>query len=326
MLVVAEPLRSYRLDVAISSMAEVKRILNGPEAVVHERLVEVLEAHGARVFPKMRVADVFPIESSGISREQFTFALRSHFDFVVAEGVNPLFAVEYDGPKHSSPGQICRDALKDQLCERFAFPILRINSNHVNRRYRALDLLTWFVKMWFSQRAIEEAYAQGNIPPDADVDAMWLMSLPGHTERFPLMFGLDAQSRLRKMHERGLCPAPGFNSYIGYIPNGAACGLGVFQTKERGWIVVHPRARSQRFEVPLADLLQELMHVQVHDALRDVLAGRRAPLTDSAALDAIERCMDNVRIGLGAFGYPFPHDDRDRPVLRRPPFSSQTAQ
>jgi hypothetical protein len=82
-------------------MGAMKRILNRPEETTHERLRAVCVGWNARVYAKLRVADVLPVEGSGISDVEFAFALRSHFDFVVTDNDHtPLFAVEFDGPVH----------------------------------------------------------------------------------------------------------------------------------------------------------------------------------------------------------------------------------
>jgi hypothetical protein len=100
-----------------------KRLLSDTEPETHVRLDQACARNSASVFAKMRVADVFPIEGSGISDELFKFALRSHFDFTVADSRHmPLFAVEFDGPTHADTVQVERDRKKDALCERFGFP------------------------------------------------------------------------------------------------------------------------------------------------------------------------------------------------------------
>ena len=68
-----------------------KKILNLSEEATHLRLREACESRGASVYPKVRVADVLPIEDSGIEPKQYEFALKAHFDFVVTDSEhNPL--------------------------------------------------------------------------------------------------------------------------------------------------------------------------------------------------------------------------------------------
>jgi len=123
------------------------RLLNYYEEVTYEALARVCESNGARVFPKVRVADVFTLENSGVPSGHFNYGLRSHFDFVVTDrDYQPQFSVKFDGPLHkSSETQRQRDILKDELCEHFDHGLLRINSKYLTPSYRGLDLLTYFV-------------------------------------------------------------------------------------------------------------------------------------------------------------------------------------
>jgi hypothetical protein len=62
-----------------------KKVLNLHEEAVSQRLRAICDEHGASVYVKVRVADVLPIENSGISHEEYAYALKSHFDFVGCE-------------------------------------------------------------------------------------------------------------------------------------------------------------------------------------------------------------------------------------------------
>ena len=110
---------SAGLACRIADVVELKKVLN------LQRRHTFVFVRGASVYPKLGVADVLPIERSGLSDEQFQYALRSHFDFVVttADG-SPFFVVEFDGPIHGSTRLARRDALKNGLCEPFNLPFL----------------------------------------------------------------------------------------------------------------------------------------------------------------------------------------------------------
>src|SRR5690348_13887643 len=112
-----------------------KRLLNYHEEETHSRLLKACDRNSARVFAKVRVADVLPSENSGISDDLFKFALQSHFDFVfTVEGGLVLFAVEFDGPSHGNAAEMVRDAKKDAVCKRWMFSALRIIAAFNNRR------------------------------------------------------------------------------------------------------------------------------------------------------------------------------------------------
>src|SRR5258707_3348083 len=98
-----------------------KRLLvNSYEVATDAALREVAEKHAIRVLVKPRVADTLDIEQSGISNDEFSYALKAHFDFVVIrEDATPLFAVEVDGPQHTSDTLIKHhDGLKNSLCKK----------------------------------------------------------------------------------------------------------------------------------------------------------------------------------------------------------------
>src|SRR5438034_4064263 len=116
------------------------RLLNRSEEVTYHRVKEVADQHGAHVFTKVRLADAIPLNKSGVSDADFTFALKAHLDFLVSDGeYSPLFAVEFDGPNHKADTQKQRDQQKDALTTRFDLPLLRINVNYLDRKYRDFD-------------------------------------------------------------------------------------------------------------------------------------------------------------------------------------------
>ena len=53
-----------------------KRMLNSPERITYARLREVCELHVAEVYAKVRLADVLPIEGSGLPEALYEFALQ----------------------------------------------------------------------------------------------------------------------------------------------------------------------------------------------------------------------------------------------------------
>ena len=183
-----------------------QRLLNRYEEVTYEALARVCESNGARVFPKVRVADVFPLENSGVSPAHFSYGLRSHFDFLVTDrDYQPQFSVEFDGPLHkTSEVQRRRDSLKNDLCEHFSHGLLRVNSKYLTPTYRGLDLLTYFVDAWFLELAFDEAQRNGTIPYDEPFDMTFIYSTGGTDgKKWPYWLSLDIQIALEKLHSAG---------------------------------------------------------------------------------------------------------------------------
>ena len=153
-----------------------KQLLNLPEAVTDKRLREVCGDFDAKVYAKVRVADVLQIERSGIDNDQYRYALQAHFDFVVSDSDDrPLFAVEFDGSGHSAPEAQKRDQIKNGLCDRFGLQLLRINRKYLNAGFSNWDLLRWFCTVFFIKRMWDEDVNSGRIHPDDSIfDPMYV--------------------------------------------------------------------------------------------------------------------------------------------------------
>ena len=110
---------------------------------------------------------------------------------------------------HLSDVQRRRDAQKDALCVRFEYPLLRINARYLHKDYRDMDLLSWFVHMWFASEMLSLAQAGGSIPWDEPLDPQWLMSVRGGQKlSSPALTGhpLEAPSSRRIRKVLGLSP------------------------------------------------------------------------------------------------------------------------
>jgi hypothetical protein len=143
-------------------------LFNEWEQKTDAALAEAAERCGVRVLLKVRVASALPVDGSGLSNEQFTYALRSEFDFVIADGDSgtPQFAVEFDEHHHlTDPKTIRRDRLKAQVCEHFDFPLVRIDSAYL-RRQRRFTLIGYLLEAWSLERAFYDAQQRGSVPYD----------------------------------------------------------------------------------------------------------------------------------------------------------------
>ena len=84
--------------------------------------------------------------------------------------VDAVFSVEFDSRFHREKVQEKRDDTKNWLCRRFGLPLLRINSNYLLRKYRNMDLLSWFVEIWFLEKGFYEAQEKGLVANDESFD------------------------------------------------------------------------------------------------------------------------------------------------------------
>ena len=180
------------------------KILNYAEEITHDKLKSICTDFDAKVFAKVRVADTLGIDDSGLNDKQYTYALKSHFDFVVTnQNYLPLFSVEFDGLLHRRDAkQIERDQLKNSICAHFEYPLLRINSLYINREYRGIDLLTYFVEVWFLREEFFNAQERGIIPYDEIFEPAFILSFPERKDMYPYWLTLDIQLKIKELYKK----------------------------------------------------------------------------------------------------------------------------
>jgi hypothetical protein len=196
-------------------------LVNGNEIVTDQALERAAEAGGYRIAPKVRIADVLPIERSGIPNDQFAYDFRGHFDWVITEGDDrtPQFAVEFDGASHDDPKVAARDAMKDKLCRAFGFPLLRIDGTFL-RRVRRKPLLEILVAAWAGWKGFMEAQEAGQIAWDEP----WMYGALFETDpvsgRFQPALAIDAPGRglVMSLCVKGVTKFPIPTSLIRFAP------------------------------------------------------------------------------------------------------------
>jgi Protein of unknown function (DUF2726) len=252
-----------------------KKVLNLHEEAVSQRLRAICDENGASVYAKVRVADVLPIENSGISNEEYSYALKSHFDFVVADSEhNPLFAVEFDGPSHDSLDQTVRDTIKNRLAERFALPLLRVRSAHLLRRYDGWDLLSWIVDVWFLREEADRMYANGELPYDFDFDPALIISSPNRKRCFPYWLGLDAQLKIQDLQKKGAVLDMVPSTYHGVDDSETHRALAFLRIDREVAVFVTTAMRSQQMRL---DLSEPIRGVLFHDLYHQLMAALADP-------------------------------------------------
>ena len=231
-----------------------RRILNLAERETAEELESVVYEHDCLVYKKVRVADVLDINRSGLSNQEYGYALKAHFDFVVARrrDTQALFAVEYDGPLHRSEEEVQdRDRLKDGICDKLGLPLFRVDGEFVYQEVGRFRLLPLFIDVWFLGEAFYEQQVEGGIPMDEDFDPYSVIGVSG--KRIIRKYDPAQQSRdqLHQYHERGITRAlnPVFlrgrdpsGKYavclaVSYVRDGALCATGCFRTVNFGYFL-----------------------------------------------------------------------------------------
>ena len=255
------------------------RLLNKYEELTYDLLTKTCETNGARVFPKVRLADIFQLANSGISNNHYHFGLCSHFDFVVTDKeYRPLFSVEFDGPLHKdSTRQQQRDALKNDLCEHFNHALLRINSKYLTPAYRGLDLLTYFVDAWFLERAFEEAQHNGIIPYDEPFDVNQIYSRSDQQSRkWPYWLTYDIQLAIRRFHSEGRIDQMVPSHYVGVDSEHNYWCMSWLAVDADNVLSATTGMRAQKFPLyTKAELVSMLAMFDLYEKLQIVLAGDR---------------------------------------------------
>jgi hypothetical protein len=183
-------------------------LLNGGERAVHQVLEDALRSRQLHLDTKVRLASILPINNSGIDSDDFTYALRAEFDFVVSKGPRrkPEFAVEFDGDRHlHDPTTIARDRRKDRLCGKFDLPLLRIGSEALNRA-RKETILAWLIDVYYISEAFEHQQAEGSIPADEPFLYFSVFDLsPGGGFGPSIALDQEARIKMHAAHDEGVC-------------------------------------------------------------------------------------------------------------------------
>lgn len=281
-----------------------KPLLNRPEEITHLQLARACEQHGAMVFSKVRMADVLRIEASGLDDVLFRFALQAHFDFVVAGSDHmPLFAVEFDGPGHAHRAQQERDAKKDGLADRFGLALLRINGRYLDREYRGLTLLCWFVQAWFAKRWFDEAQASGEIPYDDLFGPTSVLSMPGSSRQFPLYVSAGARNQIQELYLADKVKDMVPSYVIGRDASGTYRALSYLRLTESTVILCEAAMKAKRFPVSEVYALEELAVCLLYDELLAVLAGKESAMALDEAKAQLKDFADRHRpLRVATFG------------------------
>lgn len=266
--------------------------LNSCELVTYQRIREVADRFGAHVFSKVRLADIVPINGSGIADDLFSYALKAHVDFLVTDAQQePQFCVEFDGPTHQTTAQQQRDAMKNQILDCFQMPFIRINSRYLTDNYRGFDLLSYFVDVWFLSIAFDAAQEAGSVPCDECFDPNLILS-DGRTNgvRWPYWLSLEPQLELKQLHKAGRIAQPTPSYWAGRDTNEALrCLAYIFLSKDQ-CVYVETGMQRQRFPaVCQSDLLPQIATHDLFTRVMSVLDGKIMPQSKDDLVSTLDQ-------------------------------------
>lgn len=111
---------------------EVKRpFFSRDESAFFAALEETLDGTPYRVFPNVRLNDLFRITTDAQRGAVYARLRDKHVDFLIVhsrEGHRPLLGIELDGLSHRNEKQQHRDAVKDVAFRSAGLPLLRLTS------------------------------------------------------------------------------------------------------------------------------------------------------------------------------------------------------
>jgi hypothetical protein len=282
-------------------------LLNPGETATDQALSQIAEKHGVRVFPKARVASVLDIDHSGLSNQEYTYALKAEFDFVVTDREDslPIFAVEFDGPPHlEDPNIIRRDALKDAICARLGLPLLRIDAEYL-KRYRRWTVLEWLIEVSVLEKAFYAAQERGEVPFDEPFLYFAIFD-PADGGGLGTPYALDSAARnaMFKASVDGLAThhvPEEITSSVDEEEKGYVEGYCVFELKNRQYIIGYARLRNFGVfgGVGAWELAGDLAVADAGERLRTYRQGTYTPATP----EDLQK-LRNVTKGWMRQGYP----------------------
>ena len=284
-----------------------KRLLNIPESATDTRLREVCSDFGARVYAKVRVADVLDIDASGIDDELFSFGLKSHFDFVITESDDiPIFAVEFDGPGHGSVEAHRRDQLKNRLCDHFEFPLLRVNRNYLSPTFSNWDLLSWFCTVWFVKRDWDEAVHDGKIAIEDSIFDPMFVSVVTKSGTRGLELERHARSEFGRLFRNGMIPSHMAEWIVAEDIGGILRALAWIRVSEHEGVMTETAMQHQRVGDWIRFAITGIVLSRLEEAVAAVLGSQDSPLPVSqirARVDAFKSKFQTIEAcGSGAVG------------------------
>lgn len=270
-----------------------KKLLNLPESVTDQRLREVCEDFDAKVYAKVRVADVLPIEHSGIDNDHYRYALQAHFDFVVSDSDDqPLFSVEFDGSSHSSPVVERRDRIKNSLCNRFSLPLLRINRKYLTPAFSNWDLLRWFCTVFFVKKLWDEDVAEGRIPPeDSFFDPMFVSV---RTKSGMRSLGLEKHARAEfgRLFRLGSIPFHVPNWITANGSDQTLRAISWIKTSDHQGAFVETAMQHQNLDSWVQFAIRGIVLSQLKERVSAIASGDESPLPISSIEDRVKRFED----------------------------------
>src|SRR5262249_45263410 len=141
-------------------------------------------------------------------------------------------------------------------------------------QYRGLDLLTYFVDVWFLQEAFDEAQRNGGVPYDEPFDPASIYSDGTQDgKRWPYWLSVDLQTRIQKLYEEERVDQMAPSHWVGVDHGGNYRCLSWLTLPDKRAIYTTTGMRSQNFPVVVSHLLSMLGIFDVFEKIQQYLRG-----------------------------------------------------
>ncbi len=193
---------------------------------------------------------------------------------VIREDATPLFAVEVDGPQHTSDTLIKHhDGLKNSLCKKLGMPLIRMDAEFL-RRVGAFSIIGWIIEMWLLYEDWQKAQQRVEVPID---EPFLFFAFPGYDP--------FAASRafIHQQYQKGACITPVPEELHVIDPGKGMMMLAFIHITDEFTIIGQARCRSFMFpaipSVGAHTLSQELAVVDAAEKFKRYLRGHYQPAT-----------------------------------------------
>lgn len=240
-------------------------------------LEEIFEHGDFLILPGFKLSQVIYQRPTGTTYDQWNYATRAHFDFVVCDAKTfvPDFAIELDDPTHNALEAQQRDRKKDVVCEAAGFELLRITSSALDRGPRGRRLVEYLIDARQLGQAFYEAQEQGAIPLDEPYDYRLVLGR-NDDGRVCLINDLSQPARLAALtaYEAGEIKAQIIKGFHLYWRDGWAEGWSWLHVRDDLFLFRQTKLRSYRFDCGIGpgELAEDLSAAAIGD---DLAAMRR---------------------------------------------------
>jgi hypothetical protein len=134
-----------------------------------------------------------------------------------------------------------------------------------------MDLLGWFVDVWFCQKWFEEAQASGQVPFDEPFMPQSFVSIPGRKNRFPLWLSAAVRGRIQQLFFSGRVLDLVPSQIIGVDSKHNYHALSFLRIDAYHGVMAETAMRSQNFPVSECEALDEIVTNELFENLREAL-------------------------------------------------------